>query len=104
MVCWPMRSRTQHIIDFHEAGFARLRGTWPEALDGAAAWSFLHNGSLYVHTDLQFHGFGEETVRGGRFGLYVGIGGRVLFSDFLNLGFRVPFGFVYLFPRVRYYL
>jgi hypothetical protein len=70
------------------------------SLDAAVAWSFLHQGALYFHTDLQFHTFGSQPLGGGRLGVYVGVGGRVLVSDTVNLGFRVPLGVLYLFAGV----
>ena len=70
------------------------------SLDAALAWSFLRGGSVYFHTDLQIHSFGSQSIEGGALAVYAGVGGRVLVTDSVNLGFRVPLGILYLFRGV----
>lgn len=70
------------------------------SVDAALAWSFVHEGALYFHTDLQFHSFGRQPIEDGRLGVYAGAGGRILVTDTVNVGFRVPLGILYLFGGV----
>jgi hypothetical protein len=67
------------------------------SIDGAAAWSFVHKGSLYLHVDYQYYVFDLASVQSGRLGFFLGLGGRLLFADDFNLGLRVPLGLIYLF-------
>lgn len=75
--------------------------TWTgatNAIDGAIAWSFTHDGSLHFHADYLWHSFHvfetEETVP-----IYYGIGGRIKTEHQENarVGVRVPVGIGYLF-------
>lgn len=70
------------------------------SIDGAVAWSFVHNGSLYLHADYQHYVFDIAATQSGRLGFFLGLGGRVLFADDFNLGVRVPLGLIYLFSGV----
>ena len=88
---WAVGDFGLGIIMGQPTGIAAKR--WLEvntSVDAAVAWSFLREGALYFHTDLQFHSFGSQPIDGGRLGVYAGVGGRVLVTDTVNLGFRVP--------------
>ena len=70
------------------------------SIDTAVAWSFLNDGALYVHTDLQYYGFRLGGFGFGGIGLYAGIGGRYVFAESFRLGVRVPIGLIYVFRNV----
>lgn len=64
------------------------------AFDGAAAWSFVDEEAFHLHVDYLWHYYDRiDGVEGGRVPLYIGIGGRVKFTDNdAHLGVRVPLG------------
>jgi len=72
------------------------------AIDGAAAWSFVNNGSFHVHADYLRH-VNLETTGTGEFNFHYGIGGRLKAknndnsSDDARFGARIPLGLDYNF-------
>ena len=78
---------------------AKLTTNRINALDFAAAWSFKDNGHLLLQTDYIWHNFDLIQVPSGRFPLYYGIGGRVIFSNDPLVGIRIPVGLDYQFER-----
>jgi hypothetical protein len=67
------------------------------ALDLVAAWSFQNEGSLYLHTDYQFHSFVERPLT-----VFFGAGGFVRLEDDPAFGFRIPVGLTYLFENAPF--
>ena len=78
---------------------AKLWTTGENAFDFAAAWSFQGNGNLLLQADYVWHIFRLIPVESGRLPFYVGVGGRVIFSNDANIGVRVPLGLDYLFAN-----
>ncbi|MFP4431689.1 MAG: hypothetical protein ACLFPV_10605 [Spirochaetaceae bacterium] len=70
------------------------------ALDAAAAWSFVGDGSLYVHGSYHYHLSSPVGIEEGELLPYVGVGGKVLFADDPEFGIRVPLGAGYFFETV----
>lgn len=73
------------------------------AIDGAAAWSFVNNGSFHVHVDYLRH-VNIESTTSGEFNFHYGIGGRLKAktngnnnSDDARFGARIPLGLDYNF-------
>ncbi|MBX7046615.1 MAG: DUF3996 domain-containing protein [Ignavibacteria bacterium] len=71
------------------------------AIDGAAAWSFVNNGSFHVHADYLRHS-NLESTSGGELNFHYGIGGRLKAksnnsSDDARIGARIPLGIDYNF-------
>lgn len=66
------------------------------AVDGALAWSFVDDASLYMHADYLYHHFNLIEVESGQFPLYYGIGGRIKFQDDPRVGVQVPMGISYI--------
>ncbi|MFP4373848.1 MAG: hypothetical protein ACLFPO_05945 [Spirochaetaceae bacterium] len=77
---------------------ARLGPT--AAVDAAAAWSFVDEGSFYFHADYLMHFNDVFTVDPGELPLYVGVGGMVSLRDDPLLGLRIPVGLAYEFETV----
>jgi hypothetical protein len=69
------------------------------AFDFAAAWSFSGNGNLLLQADYVWHIFRLIPVPEGKLPFYVGVGGRVVFSDDATIGVRVPLGLDYMFSN-----
>ena len=69
------------------------------AFDFAAAWSFQGDGNLLLQADYVWHIFRLISVESGKLPFYVGVGGRVIFSDDANIGVRVPLGLDYIFSN-----
>lgn len=67
------------------------------ALDGAVAWSFLNEGSFYIHADYLFHYFDIISIESGKMPLYWGFGAKVALANEAVLGAQVPLGIAYLF-------
>ena len=70
-----------------------------QALDAAAAWSFVDNSAFYVHVNYLFHFADLISVKKGELPFYAGIGGKVKFVDPVVFGIRFPFGLEYLFAK-----
>ena len=70
------------------------------SVDGAFAWSFIDNGSLYVHGDMQYRIFEIVNIDPGNLIFVSGIGARLLFLSNINLGLRIPVGLSFNFRRV----
>ncbi|MBN1340193.1 MAG: hypothetical protein JXA03_12765 [Bacteroidales bacterium] len=66
------------------------------AVDGALAWSFVNDASLYLHADYLYHHFDLIEVESGKFPVYYGIGGRMKFQDDIRIGAQVPLGISYI--------
>ncbi len=87
---------------------AKLWLSKESAVDFAAAWSFYRSddegkndeGALYLHADYLHHFFGVIDVREGKLVPYIGIGGKVAFSDDFYMGVRFPLGLAYMFRKV----
>jgi hypothetical protein len=72
--------------------------THKTAFDLAVAWSFSgRDDALHIHGDYLIHDFSLIPVDKGQFPLYFGIGGRIKFSDDVNVAVRIPVGLDYLF-------
>ena len=69
------------------------------AFDFAAAWSFSKDGNLLLQADYVWHIFRLIPVSSGKLPFYVGVGGRVVFSDEATIGVRVPLGLDYMFSN-----
>ena len=78
---------------------AKLWTTGENAFDFGAAWSFSGNGNLLLQADYVWHIFRLIPVSEGKLPFYVGVGGRVVFSEKAKIGVRVPLGFDYLFSN-----
>ena len=70
------------------------------AIDVAAAWSFVNEGSLYFHIDYLVHNFNLFKTKKGKLPLYYGIGGRIIAEDKSRVGVRIPIGLSYIFDNV----
>lgn len=66
------------------------------AVDGGAAWSFAHHGSLHLHVDFLVHDFNLTEVEKGKLAVYYGIGGRFKSQKRERFGVRVPVGLCYI--------
>jgi hypothetical protein len=76
--------------------------TWlsgKSAVAGAAAWSFLDDGSLQVHADYLLHNRETIRVEKGTTLLHYGVGGRMKISDNSRMGIRIPVGVTWLVPN-----
>ncbi len=64
------------------------------ALDGAVSWSLRERGEdkIHLHADYLWHDFDLINHESGLFPLYYGFGGRIIFKDKTQLGFRAPLG------------
>jgi len=69
------------------------------AIDGAAAWSFNHGGSFYVHADYLWHHFEIIDISEGKMPLYYGIGAKLVLADDAILGVHIPLGISYIFEE-----
>lgn len=69
------------------------------ALDGALAWSFLDDGSLYLHADYIHHHFEVIELSSGEMPLYYGGGLKMKFANDFILGLHVPLGIAYHFEE-----
>jgi hypothetical protein len=69
------------------------------AFDFGAAWSFSGDGNLLLQADYVWHIFRLIPVPEGKLPFYVGVGGRVVFSDNAKIGVRVPLGLDYMFSN-----
>ena len=67
------------------------------AFDFGTAWSFQGDGHLLLQADYVWHIFRLIPVSSGKLPFYVGVGGRVVFSDDPTIGVRVPLGLDYMF-------
>ena len=66
------------------------------AFDFGVAWSFGDNGHMLLQADYVWHS-GLSSTSSGKFALYYGIGGRIIFSDKPDVGVRIPIGLDYVF-------
>ena len=78
---------------------AKLWTSSDNAFDFGTAWSFKGNGHLLLQADYVWHIFRLISVSSGRLPFYVGVGGRVIFSDDATIGVRVPLGLDYMFSN-----
>ncbi len=69
------------------------------ALDGALAWSFLEDGSLYLHANYIHHHFEVIELSSGEMPLYYGGGLKMKFASDFILGLHVPLGIAYHFEE-----
>lgn len=69
------------------------------AIDAAAAWSFLKEAAFHVHADYLFHDYGLITINKGKLPFYYGIGARLKLSEKSRAGVRVPLGLAYEFAN-----
>ncbi len=66
------------------------------AIDAGAAWSFGKNSDFSLHSDYLLHKKSAFYFNDSHpLDFYYGIGGRMEFSDDIELGVRVPFGLVH---------
>jgi hypothetical protein len=79
---------------------AKVRLGETSAIDAAAAWSFLDEGSFYFHADYLFHFPDVFTVDPGELPLYVGAGGKIALREDPFVGVRIPVGVAYEFETV----
>jgi hypothetical protein len=79
---------------------AKVRLGETSAIDAAAAWSFLDEGSFYFHADYLFHFTDVFSVDPGELPLYVGAGGKIALREDPFLGVRIPVGIAYEFETV----
>lgn len=72
------------------------------AFDLAASWSFVGEGSFYLHGDylLHVHHLIPMDEEYGSFTFHYGIGPRVELKDDPRVGIRFPFGLSYYFARI----
>jgi hypothetical protein len=64
------------------------------AVDGAMGYHF--NNNFDMHADMLWHTFSSFNISSGRMPFYGGVGGRVLFGDDSQFGFRLPLGVSFL--------
>ena len=76
---------------------AKVRLGPTSAIDAAAAWSFVDEGSFYFHADYLMHFNDVFTVDPGELPLYVGVGGMMSLRQDSILGIRIPVGLAYEF-------
>lgn len=69
------------------------------ALDGALAWSFLDEGSLYLHANYIHHHFEVIDLSSGEMPLYYGGGLKMKFASDFILGIHIPLGIAYHFEE-----
>jgi hypothetical protein len=69
------------------------------ALDEAFAWSFVHEGALYIHGDCIWHNFKLIHMNKGKLPFYYGIGGRLVAGNDALLEARIPLGLSYKISR-----
>ncbi len=70
------------------------------SLDAALAWSFVHDGALYLHGDYVWHNFKLIHISQGKLPFYYGIGARLVAGNNAVLGTRIPLGLNYLFHSI----
>lgn len=72
------------------------------SINGAFAWSILHEEKFYIHIDHVFHYYGLFDIQTGELPLHLGVGGRLLLKkgEEGNVGFRIPLGFTYIMHEV----
>lgn len=66
------------------------------AVDAGAAWALIRGGFIRFHADALVHSFTLQVDKG-ELPLYFGIGGKLVLSDNLGAGIRIPLGIAYLF-------
>jgi hypothetical protein len=66
------------------------------AIDAALAWSFKQEDRFHLHMDWLFHNFNLLKVEEGKLPIYLGIGGRVKFTDETRVGVRFPVGVCFI--------
>jgi hypothetical protein len=69
------------------------------ALDGAVAWSFLDDGSFYLHANYIHHHFEVIDLSSGDMPLYYGGGLKMKFASDFVFGIHVPLGLAYHFEE-----
>jgi hypothetical protein len=69
------------------------------AIDVAIAWSFKKVAAFHIHADYLYHDYNFFNVKTGKLPIYFGIGGRIKLEEKSRLGFRIPVGIAYEFPR-----
>lgn len=69
------------------------------ALDGAVAWSFLDEGSFYLHANYIHHHFEIIDLSSGEMPLYYGGGIKMKFASDFVFGVHVPLGVAYHFEE-----
>ena len=73
-----------------------------QAVDGAAGWSFGKKTEFSMHSDFLLHNHGAFFFNDDYpLDLYYGIGGRLEFSDEIELGLRVPVGLAHEFSEQK---
>jgi hypothetical protein len=69
------------------------------ALDGAIAWSFIDEGSFYIHANYVHHHFEVIDLSSGEMPIYYGGGLKLKVGDDAVFGFHVPLGIAYHFEE-----
>ena len=69
------------------------------ALDGALAWSFIDEGSFYLHANYIHHHFEVIDISSGQMPLYYGLGAKLKLADDGILGAHIPLGIAYHFEE-----
>ena len=67
------------------------------ALDAGFAWSFIDDNAFQIQADYLIHNFNLFKIPEGKLPFYFGIGGRLKFSNDVQLGIRVPLGITWIF-------
>jgi hypothetical protein len=72
------------------------------AFDLGLAWSFFTDTeeAIQVLADYQMHSWFNDNPDAARLGFYYGLGGRVIFTEDVNLGVRTPLGLNLVFNEV----
>ena len=75
---------------------AKLWTSQKTAVDAGAAWALVNGGFIRFHADALVHSYALDVDKG-KLPLYLGVGGKIVLSDNLGIGVRIPFGIAYLF-------
>ena len=71
---------------------AKLQTGIYNAFDFAAAWSARENRTMLLQTDYVWHNVDPTNAESGSIPLYYGLGVRLIFSNNLKFGVRIPLG------------
>jgi hypothetical protein len=78
---------------------AKLKTSFYNSFNFAAAWSFKEDEHLLLQTDYVWYNFDLIKVESGKLPLYFGVGGRIIFFREPLVGVRVPVGLNYQFEN-----
>ncbi len=77
----------------------KYRVSADNAIDAAAAWSFLKEAAFHIHADYLFHDYSLIKVSKGKLPFYYGLGARLKLSEKSRVGVRIPLGLAYEFAN-----